>query len=120
MMHNVMFVLLGILAGVLSGLFGLGGGFILIPALVILFGFSQHMAQGTTLALMVPPIGIFAAWMYWKNGHVHLPAAALICVGFIAGSILGARFVEGIPDAVLRRVFGGVFLVLSLRMIFFK
>ncbi len=120
MVQNILFVLLGIAAGVLSGLFGLGGGFVLIPALVILFGFSQHMAQGTTLALMVPPIGIFAAWMYWKSGNVHLSAAALICVGFMVGSVFGARIVEHVPDLLLRRLFGGVFLVLSLRMIFLK
>ena len=120
MAYNVLFVLLGVITGILSGLFGLGGGFVLIPALVLVFGFSQHMAQGTTLAFMLPPVSIAAVWIYWRNGHVHLPAAVLICLGFVVGSLFGARWVEHIPGPLLRRLFGGVFLLVSLRMIFAK
>jgi uncharacterized protein len=116
----LIYVMIGLLAGALSGLLGIGGGIIIVPALVLFFGFSQHLAQGTTLALMVPPIGILAAWTYYKNGNVHLPAALFICLGFLVGGLLGARVAGAVPDAVLRRLFGAVFLVVSLRMIIFK
>jgi hypothetical protein len=114
------YLLLGLTAGILSGIFGIGGGIIIVPALVILFGFSQHMAQGTTLALMVPPIGLLAAWTYYKGGFVDIKAAVLICLGFFIGGMLGARFATEIPDAILRKVFGGVLLLISLKMIFMK
>jgi uncharacterized membrane protein YfcA len=118
---QVFFLLVvGIAAGVLSGLFGIGGGIIIIPVLVFFFGFSQHLAQGTTLALMVPPIGLLAAWAYYKAGFVDLKAAGLICLGFVAGSVCSARFAVEIPDAMLRKIFGGVLLLVSLKMIFTK
>ena len=117
-MTNMMLLLvLGIVAGLLSGLLGIGGGIIIVPALVFLFGFSQHMAQGTTLALMVPPIGILAAWMYYKQGNVDLSAALLICAGFVVGSLFGAKFASAIPDLILKRIFGVLFLAMSVRMI---
>ena len=82
---------LGVLAGIMSGVVGIGGGIILVPALVFVFGLSQHQAQGTTLALLVPPIGFMAAWTYWKQGYVDIRVAALICIGFILGSFFGAK-----------------------------
>jgi uncharacterized membrane protein YfcA len=104
----------------MSGLIGLGGGIIIIPVRVIGCGFSQHTAQGTTLALMVPPIGLLAAWTYYKAGFDDLKAAAIICIGFVAGSVLSANFATGIPEPILRKIFGGVLLLVSLRMIFTK
>ena len=120
MTHIILFLLLGLAAGVLSGLLGLGGGIIIVPALVFIFGYSQHMAQGTTLALMVPPIGILAAWTYYKQGQVNLTAAAFICLGFFLGGFFGARFAWAIPDLLLRRLFGLLFFVVSLRMMIGK
>jgi uncharacterized protein len=70
----ILYVILGLAAGIFSGLIGIGGGIIIIPALVFLFGFSQHQAQGTTLALLVPPIGLLAAWMYYTQGYVNMQA----------------------------------------------
>jgi uncharacterized protein len=120
MTNLILYVAIGLAAGALSGLLGIGGGIIIVPALVFLFGFSQHLAQGTTLALMVPPIGILAAWTYYRSGNVNLPAALFICLGFVVGGLVGARMAGAVPDAVLRRLFGAVFLVVSLRMILFK
>jgi len=114
------YVVLGVVAGVLSGLLGIGGGIILIPVMVLLFGLSQHAAQGTTLALMVPPIGLLAAWTYYKGGYVDLKIAAFVCMGFFFGGLLGARFATGIDDLVLKRIFGVVMLLFSIRMIFSK
>ena len=114
------YVLLGLIAGALSGLIGIGGGIIIIPALIFLKGFSQHLAQGTTLALMVPPVGILAAWTYYKNGHVDLKIASFICLGFFLGGLLGAKFANIIPGIALEKIFGIALLVIALKMIFFK
>ncbi len=119
-MNITFYVLLGLIAGIFSGLIGIGGAIIIIPALVLLFGISQHTAQGTTLALMVPPIGLLAAWTYYKAGFVDLKIAALICAGFFIGGLIGARFATEIPDQLLRRIFGVVLFLISLRMILFK
>ncbi|OHD71878.1 MAG: permease [Spirochaetes bacterium RBG_16_49_21] len=117
---NIFYVVLGITAGILSGLIGIGGGIIIVPALVFIFGFSQHQAQGTTLALMVPPIGILAAWTYYEQGYVDLRVAALICAGFLAGGYLGAKLATHVSNTVLERIFGIALLVISLKMIFAK
>ena len=117
-MNASLLVALGLLTGVLSGLIGVGGGIVLVPALVLLFGFDQHMAQGTTVALLVPPIGILAAYTYWKNGYVDVRAACWICAGFIFGSLFGAKIAVAVPKETLRRGFGFLLLVVSARMIF--
>ena len=113
-------VALGLLAGSLSGLFGIGGGIIIIPALVYLFGFSQHMAQGTTLAFMIPPIGLLAAWTYWKQGNVNLAIAACLCLGFVFGGWVGAKYANAIPEMILRRSFGVLMAIVAVKMIIGK
>jgi hypothetical protein len=119
-MNIFLYLLLGLTAGIFSGLIGIGGAIIIIPTLVLLFGLSQHTAQGTTLALMVPPIGLLAAWTYYKAGFVDLKIAGLICLGFFVGGLVGARFATEISEQVLRRLFGVVLLVASLKMILTK
>jgi hypothetical protein len=116
----LLYILLGLVAGVLSGLIGIGGGLIIIPALVFLFGLSQHQAQGTTLALMVPPIGILAAWEYYKQGYVDLKIAAFICIGFFFGGWLGAKLATGVSTIVLERIFGAALFLIALKMMFFR
>ena len=110
------FVLLGLAAGVLSGLLGIGGAVVMIPALVFLFGFSQHRAEGTTLALMIPPIGIFAVMPYFKRGLVDVRAAALICVGFIIGGYIGGRLSVGIPAAALQKMFAVLLVAIAVKL----
>ena len=119
-MNVFFYLLLGLIAGTFSGLIGIGGAIIIIPSLVLLFGLSQHTAQGTTLALMIPPIGLLAAWTYYKQDFVDFKIAGLICVGFFFGGLIGARFATDIPDQLLRKIFGIVLLLASLRMILFK
>jgi uncharacterized membrane protein YfcA len=119
-MKILLYLLLGLISGIFSGLLGIGGAIIIIPCLVILFDLSQQMAQGTTLALMVPPIGLLAAWTYYKAGFVDLKIAGLICLGFFVGGFVGARYATQIPDDILRKIFGGLLLIASLKMIFFK
>ena len=119
-MNAFFYLLLGLVAGIFSGLIGIGGAIIIIPSLVLLFGLSQHTAQGTTLALMVPPIGLLAAWTYYKQGFVDFKIAGLICLGFFVGGLVGARYATDIPDDILRKIFGVILLAASLRMIFYK
>lgn len=119
-MNVFLYLLLGLIAGSLSGLIGIGGAIIIIPSLVLLFGMSQHAAQGTTLALMVPPIGLLAAWTYYKQGFVDFKIAGLICLGFFFGGLAGAKFATDIPDDILRKIFGVILLASSLKMIFYK
>jgi uncharacterized membrane protein YfcA len=116
----LLYLLLGLTAGILSGLIGIGGGIIIVPALVLFFGLSQHQAQGTTLALLVPPIGILAAWTYYRNGYVDLRIAAIVALGFFIGGLVGARFATSLSNAVLQKVFGISLLLVALKMIFFK
>jgi uncharacterized protein len=114
------YIILGLAAGVLSGLVGIGGGILIIPALVFLFGFTQQQAQGTTLALMVPPIGILAAWTYYTQGYVDVKVAGLICAGFVVGGYFGAKLAISIPKDMLQKIFGGFLLLVSLKMLFTK
>lgn len=111
------YVFLGLLAGIFSGFLGLGGGTIVIPALVYLLGYSQHQAQGTTLAMMIPPIGLLAAMRYYYSGNVKIIPAAILCAGFFIGGLIGAIFVESIPDIVLKRIFGIFLLLIAVKMI---
>jgi uncharacterized protein len=119
-MYTSLLFLLGIIAGSLSGLIGIGGGVIIVPALIFLFGLSQHQAQGTTLALLVPPIGILGAWVYYKQGYVDLKIAAVICIGFFLGSMFGAKLATSLSNILLQRIFGIALLLISLKMIFVK
>ncbi len=103
---NFAFIILGVIVGFLSGMFGIGGGILITPALVFMFGFTQKMATGTTLALMLPPIGILAFVEYYKNGMVNLWAAVFIICGFLAGSSGGAKLVMKLDELTVKRSFG--------------
>jgi uncharacterized membrane protein YfcA len=95
---NIFFyLLLGLAAGVISAPIGIGGGTIIVPVLVFLFGLSQHEAQGKTLALLVPPIGFLTAWTYYKEGYVDLKIASLICLGFFLAVSLGPSWLWNFP-----------------------
>ncbi|MFZ1519977.1 MAG: sulfite exporter TauE/SafE family protein [Ignavibacteriaceae bacterium] len=120
MPKEILFVLLGLIAGTFSGIVGLGGGVIIVPALVFLFGLSQQQAQGTTLALMVPPIGILAAYAYYQQGYVDIKIAALVCLGFIFGGWLGAKFAVGLSQNVLQKIFAVSLFLISIKMFFGK
>ncbi|MBA3319623.1 MAG: sulfite exporter TauE/SafE family protein [Gemmatimonadales bacterium] len=111
------FVLVGFLTGIVGGLFGVGGGEIFIPALIYLFGFSQHQAQGTALAVLLPPIGLLAALRYYHAGHVDFKVAGLIALGFFFGASIGALGATRMPADTLRRVFGVFLFAVSLHMI---
>jgi uncharacterized membrane protein YfcA len=119
-MTPFLYILLGAAAGIFGGMFGIGGGTILIPALVFFAGLTQHQAQGTTLAALVPPISLLAALRYWQAGNVKLSIAAFICLGFFVGGLIGADIVQRFPDPLLKKLFGVFLLVVSMQMIFSK
>ena len=119
-MHVLLYIIWGLIAGIASGFLGIGGGIILVPVLGLLFGLSQHQAQGTTLALMVLPIGLLAALKYYHAGNVNLKIAAFVALGFFFGGYIGATLVHHVPGTILRRVFGFVMFFVSLKLIFWK
>src|SRR5437764_11563390 len=92
-MHHVGLLGLGLVIGIISGMLGIGGGVLVIPALTFLFGFTQQMAVGTSVGMLLPPIGVFAFVRFYKSGQVDLPAAGLLALGFAAGAYVGAVLV---------------------------
>lgn len=108
-------ILLGLAAGYFSGLVGIGGGIIVVPALVFIFGFSQYAAQGTTLALLIPPIGILAVWKYYQSGHVDIKTAAILAVGFVIGSYFGSATAIGISQDTLKKIFAIALVLIGIK-----
>jgi len=113
-------LLIGVAAGTLSGFVGVGGGILIVPALVFFLGYGQHMSQGTSLAMMIPPIGILAVYNYYKAGQVNLGAAAILCITFFIGAYFGSKLSISIDQKVVKKVFGGVMLLASLKMLIGK
>ncbi len=116
----LLLIAIGLVAGIFSGMIGLGGALIIIPALVLLIGMSQHQAQGTSLAVMLPPIGILAAYNYYKAGHLNLKFAMIIAAAFILGAYFGSGIALSIPVNMLKRTFGVIISIIGVYMIFGK
>lgn len=112
--------LLGLFAGWLSGMVGIGGGVVIVPALVFLFAFSFRTAQGTSIAALAPPIGLMAAYVYHKNGNVDIRAAALIALGFIIGGFLGAKTNYMLRKDVVEKILAFVLIGIGIKMLFTK
>ena len=110
-------IVIGVAAGLLGGLIGLGGGTIVIPAMVFFLGFSQHLAQGTSLAMMLPPIGILAVLTYAQDGYVDWKIATFLCLGFLAGSYFGASLAVALPEKVMTQIFGIFLVVMGARLL---
>lgn len=102
----LIFIAIGIITGILSGLFGIGGGVIIIPALVFLAGFTQIKAQGTSLIALLPPVGLFAFIEYYKRGNTDLYAGIIICVTMALSAKYGANYANMLPMDTLRKIFG--------------
>ncbi|HQG55952.1 MAG TPA: TSUP family transporter [Bacteroidales bacterium] len=113
-------IVIGLFTGLLAGMLGIGGGLIVIPALILVMGFSQHAAQGTSLAMMLPPIGIVAAWNYYKAGHVDLKVAIILAVAFIIGSLFGSKIAIGLSENLLKKIFSIFLLLVGLKMLLWK
>ncbi len=115
----ILLVIVGLLAGVLSGLVGLGGGVIIVPALVFLLGFSQHQAQGTSLGILLLPAGIFAVMNYYNKGFIDVKVVLLLFVGFLAGGYFGSKISLSLPEATLKKVFAIALLLIAGKVLFF-
>jgi len=106
---------LGLVAGILAGMFGIGGGAIMVPAMMLLVGFSTKMATGTSLAALLLPFGLFGVLEYYRNGQVNVTAALLLVAGLFIGTFFGAKLTLALPDLVVKRAFGVFLLVIALR-----
>lgn len=116
----IILIIIGMTSGMLAGVFGVGGAIIVIPALVFILGLTQHQAQGTSLAFMIPPVGILAAWNYWKAGQVNWKFALILSLTFVVGAYLGSQVSINIPDRLLRKLFGVLMFIIAIKMIFSK
>jgi hypothetical protein len=115
----LLLALIGLSAGMLSGVIGIGGGVIMVPALLLL-GLSQYQAQGTSIGVMLPPIGVLAAWNYYKAGHLDWRYAAVISVFFVVGGYFGSKWAVQLDQRMLKRIFGFVMMAIAAKMIFSK
>ena len=113
----IILIIIGLLAGILSGLVGVGGGILMIPLLIIFLGLTQHEAQGTALFAMLPPIGVLAAINYYKEGFVKWEYAIVIAFTFVIGGYLGSKLSLSLPPQMVRRIFGVIMLLGAIKLI---
>ena len=116
----VILLLIGVFAGILSGFVGVGGGIIIVPALVFFLGYTQHMAQGTSLTLMLPPIGLLAFYNYHKSGNTNIYAACIIAVAFVLGAYAGSKLAISLDQKVVKKVFGGIMMLAAVKLLVSK
>jgi uncharacterized membrane protein YfcA len=116
----IILILIGLLAGIFSGLIGIGGALIIIPALIFILHMDQYTAQGTSLAIMLPPIGLLAAYNYYKAGALNLQYALIIAAAFFVGGYLGSKFAVSIPLETLRKIFAIVLIAIAIKMLWSK
>jgi hypothetical protein len=116
--YMVFCLVLGLLIGTISGVIGIGGGILIVPALLLFPRMSQHRAQGTSLAALLAPVGALAFWEYYKAGNADLKAAGLIAVGFALGGYFGAIWAQHLPEVVLRRAFGALLVLVGIHLLF--
>lgn len=114
-MSTLYALMIGVFAGAFAGLVGVGGGIVIVPCLVWLLHFSQQKAQGTSLSVLMFPVGILGVITYYKKGYVDVGVAALICTGFVLGSLLGAKFAVNIHELWLKRFFGVVLVLMGIK-----
>jgi uncharacterized protein len=113
-------IVIGIITGVMAGMLGIGGAIIMIPALVFFMGISQQTAQGTSLAVMLPPIGIIAAYNYYKEGQVNIKFAIILALFFLIGSYFGSKLALNLSQPVLKKIFGILLLLVAAKMLLSK
>lgn len=117
-MNTLLFLVIGLIAGICSGIFGIGGGVVIIPMFVFMAKMSQKLATGTSLALLLPPLGLLGALAYYRAGNVDVRAAALTAVGLFLGAWVGARLSLGMSDLVLKRAFALLLVIVATRLWF--
>lgn len=120
MINIFLYIIIGLIAGILSGLFGIGGGVVIVPALIYICGFSQLKAQGTSLAILLPPVGLAAFLVYYKGGNVDIKAGIIICVMVFIGAMFGGKIAQQISPDSLRKAFALFMIAVSVKMFFGK
>lgn len=116
----LMLIIIGLLAGFFSGILGVGGGVIMVPLLVFLLGFSHHEAQGTSLAVLAVPVTFLAAYNYYNAGYVNWKYAMIVALTFVVGGYLGSKLAITLDQALLKKIFGGILILVAVKMIFGK
>jgi uncharacterized membrane protein YfcA len=114
----ILLVIVGLAAGALSGMVGVGGGIIIVPALVFFLGFSQLQAQGTSLGLLLLPAGILAVWNYYKQGYIDIKVVGIMFISFVLGGWFGSKFALSIPQETVKKIFAIVLLLVGCKMLF--
>ncbi|HAQ72327.1 sulfite exporter TauE/SafE family protein [Salibacteraceae bacterium] len=115
----VILILIGLVAGAFSGMFGIGGGLVMVPAMVFFLAMSQHSAQGTSLGVLVIPVAAVAAYNYYKEGELNMKFALIIGLSFVIGGYFGSKFSLGMSEVILKRSFGVLMLAMAIKLIFF-
>jgi hypothetical protein len=116
----IVLLVIGLVAGVFGGMFGIGGGLIVIPALVFFMGLTQHQAEGTNLAFMLAPVGFLAVMNYYKSGYVNIKYAVIIAIAFFIGAYFGSVFSMHLSSAVLKKAFGVLIILVGIKMLLGK
>lgn len=116
-MNLWLLIAIGLAGGFFGGALGLGGGAIMVPALVFLAGMTQHQAQGTIIGAFLPPVFILAAWQYYQNGHLNITSAALVALGMVIGALGGATVAQYLPAATLKKIFAVVLILIGIKML---
>ncbi len=120
-MNEILILLvIGLAAGFLSGMAGVGGGIIIVPALVYFLGFNQHSAQGTTLFMFLFPIGLLGVMHYYKTDHVDWRAGLIMCSTFIVGIYFSSKLAVSIDQATIKKIFGALIIIMGVKMLFWK
>ncbi len=117
---TIAMLLIGLAAGVLGGIFGIGGGIVIVPALMMVAGMKPAAATGTSLGALLLPVGILGAWEYWRNGNLDVRASLLVALGLLFGAYFGARFAQGLAPLMLRRLFACFLVAVAIKMWFSK
>jgi uncharacterized membrane protein YfcA len=115
----LLIVLIGLAAGILSGLVGVGGGIIIVPALIFLLGFGMHQAMGTSLGILLLPAGILGVLNYYRKGYVDVKVVVILFIGFLIGNYVGSKISLGLSETVLKKIFAMVLVLIAGKMLFF-
>ncbi len=115
----LLLLLVGLIAGFLSGLVGIGGGIVMVPAMVLLLGFSQKLAQGTSLGILLLPVGILAVIQYYKQGYLNIQYVGIISVAFVLGGFLGSKLALSLSDEKMKKIFAIIMMLIAIKMLFF-
>jgi len=119
-MPILIYILIGFAGGIVGGALGLGGGAVMVPLLVLIAGLTQHQAQGTVIGLLTVPVFFAAAYRYYVAGNLKLDITGFMIIGFIVGSFLGAHFVQYLPEAMLKKIFGVSLILIGMKIVFIK